>query len=607
MSYKYTLVLPRASASEYGEYAEAFFEAVKSHVLKELEVFRSLRKYIGDLKARIDETENRIRNNEILIKSYQEKFDKMNTYFPVSAIVTFLVLIFSLKEPSLAILFFILLFITLYLYYQSSDAKNQIVKISEENRRLRALLSELHEKLKSAEADLAGFKLPKIRVEVYKMYVPVGFWEFDGHLLAISSYAEKVPVEVRVLPSGDEVARIAGDVARLDQFYRDLFLRRRLEGKSIVDALVRLNLWDRVVSSRSPERVIAEEVSSDVERLKGLLQEWRGFLPLVAPEEGNVRFFKEAISGSLSVAGRLASVVEESESLLSESFSLLEELRMASEVLSQVEDFTRESKEMLAVAEGYKDVFERFLEMTRYTIPLEPPVGALRRIYCKRCTDPAVEDIAGKLDLLRWIDVNILGGVSEDADIVVAPEKVRDEVKQLVGDIRLLILRHAPLLGLRELPESAEDAVKAYYDALRKYSVSLSGGDDWVRLSLDKLSGEATLVCERCGSRLTPENTYSFSSITLPYIKAYFALLYEYVEKLFSKSETIRLSVNSARLSKDQRKTALGIYENMVHEFESKREVIIHELEELKRYEQSLLTIMSLLGVSEAVLTSRER
>lgn len=606
MSYKYTLVLPRASASEYGEYAEAFFEAVKSHVLKELEVFRSLRKYIGDLKARIDETENRIRNNEILIKSYQEKFDKMNTYFPVSAIVTFLVLIFSLKEPSLAILFFILLFITLYLYTQSSDAKNQIVKISEENERLRALLSELHEKLKSAEADLAGFKLPKIRVEVYKMYVPVGFWEFDGHLLAISSYAEKVPVEVRVLPSGDEVARIAGDVARLDQFYRDLFLRRRLEGKSIVDALVRLNLWDRVVSSRSPERVIAEEVSSDVERLKSLLQEWRGFLPLVAPEEGNVRFFKEAISGSVSVA-RPASVVEESESLLSESFSLLEELRMASEILSQVEDFTRESKEMLAVAEGYKDVFERFLEMTRYTIPLEPPVGALRRIYCKRCTDPAVEDIAGKLDLLRWIDVNILGGVSEDADIVVAPEKVRDEVKQLVGDIRLLILRHAPLLGLKELPESAEDAVKAYHDALRRYSVSLSGGDDWVRLSLDKPSGEATLVCERCGSRLTPENTYSFSSITLPYIKAYFALLYEYVEKLFSKSETIRLSVNSARLSKDQRKTTLGIYENMVHEFESKREVIIHELEELKRYEQSLLTIMSLLGVSEAVLTRRER
>jgi hypothetical protein len=606
MSYKYTLVLPRASASEYGEYAEAFFEAVKSHVLKELEVFQSLRKYIGDLKARVNETENRIRNNEILIKSYQEKFDTMNTYFPISAIATFIVLIFSLKEPSLVIPFFILLFITLYLYSQSSDAKNRIIKISEENKRLRALLSELHEKLKSAEADLAGFKLPKIRVEVYKMYVPVGFWEFDGHLLAISSYAEKVPVEVRVLPSGDEVARIAGDVARLDQFYRDLFLRRRLEGKSIVDALVRLNLWDRVVSSRSPERVIAEEVSSDVERLKGLLQEWRGFLPLVAPEEGNVRFFKEAISGSLSVA-RPASVVEESESLLSESFSLLEELRTASEILSQVEDFTRESKEMLAVAESYKDVFERFLEMTRYTIPLEPPVGALRRIYCKRCTDPAIEDIAGKLDLLRWIDVNILGGVSEDADIVVAPEKVRDEVKQLVGDIRLLILRHAPLLGLKELPESAEDAVKAYYDALRKYSVSLSGGDNWVRLSLDKPSGEATLVCERCGSRLTPENTYSFSSITLPYIKAYFALLYEYVEKLFSKSETIRLSVNSARLSKDQRKTALGIYENMVHEFESKREVITHELEELKRYEQSLLTIMSLLGVSEAVLTGRER
>jgi len=133
----------------------------------------------------------------------------------------------------------------------------------------------------------------------------------------------------------------------------------------------------------------------------------------------------------------------------------------------------------------------------------------------------------------------------------------------------------------------------------------LSGGDEQVRLSLDKSSGEAALGCERCRSRLTQENTYSFSSITLPYVKAYFALLYEYVEKLFNKSETIRLSVNSARLSKDQRKTALGIYENMVHDFESKRELITHELEELKRYEQSLLTIMTLLGVSEAVLTRR--
>jgi len=601
-----TLILPLASTSEYGEVAEAFFQTVRESVTKELQKYRALRSHVNDLANKVRETDNRIRNNDSLIRYYSERFDKMNYYLPFVAFFTLLMLLLSLWQSSFVVLFFAFLVATVYIYIQSSEARNQIIRIGHENEMLRRQLADLSVRLQKARDELNNFRLPKIKMEAYKMYVPVGFWEFDGHLLAISSYAEKVPVEVRVLPSGDEVTRIAGDVARLDQFYRDLFLRRRLEGKSIVDALVRLNLWDRVVSSRSPERIIAEEVSRDVERLKGLLQEWRGFLPLVAPEEGNVRFFKEAISGSVSGA-RPASVVEESESLLSESFSLLEELRMASEILSQVEDFMRESKEMLAVAESYKDVFERFLEMTRYTIPLEPPVGALRRIYCKRCTDPAIEDIAGKLDLLRWIDVNILGGVSEDADIVVAPEKVRDEVKQLVGDIRLLILRHAPLLGLKELPESAEDAVKAYYDALRKYSVSLSGGDDWVRLSLDKPSGEATLVCERCGSRLTLENTYSFSSITLPYIKAYFALLYEYVEKLFSKSETIRLSVNSARLSKDQRKTALGIYENMVHEFESKREVIIHELEELKRYEQSLLTIMSLLGVSEAVLTGGER
>jgi len=175
---------------------------------------------------------------------------------------------------------------------------------------------------------------------------------------------------------------------------------------------------------------------------------------------------------------------------------------------------------MLAIAESYKDVFERFLELTKYTIPLEPPVGALRRIYCRRCTDPVIEDIVGKLDLLRWIDVNILGGVSEDADIVVASEKIRDYVRQLAGEIWLSILKHAPLLGLKELPEKEEDAMKAYYDALRKYSVSLSNGDEYVRLFLDKSSGENALRCERCGSHLTQEDTYSFSSITLPFVKA---------------------------------------------------------------------------------------
>ena len=147
-----------------------------------------------------------------------------------------------------------------------------------------------------------------------------------------------MPIEVRVLPSVDEATRIAGDIARLDKFYKDLFPRGKLEGKSIIDALVKLNLWDRVVSFRSPERIIAEEVSGDVERLRGLLQEWRGFPLLVAPEESNVKFFRDALSASIG-ATRPPNVVEESEASLSESFSLLEELRSASEILSRVEDF----------------------------------------------------------------------------------------------------------------------------------------------------------------------------------------------------------------------------------------------------------------------------
>jgi hypothetical protein len=57
-----------------------------------------------------------------------------------------------------------------------------------------------------------------------------------------------------------------------------------------VEALIKLNLWDRVVSFRSPERLIVEEISSDVQRMSGLVQEWRGFQPLVMPDERNISF-----------------------------------------------------------------------------------------------------------------------------------------------------------------------------------------------------------------------------------------------------------------------------------------------------------------------------
>jgi len=604
MSSQRTLILPSASTSEYGEVAEAFFQTVRDSVSKELQKYRALRSHVNDLANKVRETDNRIRNNDALIVYYSEKFDKMNYYLPFAAFFTLLMLLLSFWQSSFVVLFFAFLVATVYIYIQSSEARNQIIRIGHENETLRRQLADLSVRLQKARDELNNFRLPKIKMEAYKMYVPVGFWEFDGHLVALSSYAEGVPVEVKILTSGDEVAKIAGDVARLNQFYRDLFLKGKIEGKSIVEGLIKLNLWDRVVSFRSLERVIVEEISSDVQRLSGLVQGWTGFLPLVIPDEKNVTFLKEALAKSVE-GSRPYNVVEKSESSLFESYNLLEELRSAYEILSQVEDFAREAQEVLEVDEGYKDIFERFLELTKYTVPLEPPLGVLRKVYCKRCSEIVLDDAVSKLDLLRWIDVNILGGVSEDSDIVVAPEKVRDEVKRYIEDIRLLVFKRVPLLGLNEIPEDAEEAVKAYYEGLRKYAVGLSGGDEGVVISQDKLSGENTLKCEKCGARLDSNNTYYESSIVLPHAKAYFALLYEYIEKLFTKSETIRLSVNNARLSKDQRKTALGIYENMVHEFENRREGIARELQELNRYETSLLTIMSLLGISEAVLEGK--
>jgi len=267
-----------------------------------------------------------------------------------------------------------------------------------------------------------------------------------------------------------------------------------------------------------------------------------------------------------------------------------------------MEDFAREAGEALERAESYRDLFGRMLELVRYTLPLEQPVRVAERVYCAKCASREAEELKSRLDLLRWIEVNVIGGVSEDPDIVVPPERFKEEVREAYKQLQSLLVSRSPLPGLEEgAPRELEEALKLYTLGLSRYAVLLSGADREVVPSLKNPFSEPVLVCRRCGTQLTEETAYKAPSLKVPFVKAYAALLYEFLDKLFQKSETIRLSVNQSRLAKDQRKTGLGAYESIVHEFESKKEAIEDELKELEHYQQGLTAIAAALGVSEAV------
>jgi len=586
----------------FGEVAEAVFKAVSDTISPHLEEFNKLRNLERDITQRIEDSKNRFESNKKQIEMLANNYQRYTLYWQICAVIAVLSLLLLAASRNL---FFLLILsvsaVALLAYYSmASGTQSDMQKLGEDNKRLSQTIPELERKLSEIRGRLAGFKLPAMKVKAYKVFIPIGFADFDGRLIGLAPPARKTRLEIELTPGTDEVLRAIDTIVRLDRFYRGTFVRERWDGSRIVSDLEKQGLWSKVQAARSPERLLLEEISRDVKSVALITQSIKLELPLLEPNKEDLSFLKEALSASK--AGKPDSAHVEGELELSEAFTNVEELKSAAEVLAQMEDFAREAGEALERAESYRDLFGRMLELVRYTLPLEQPLRVAERVYCAKCASREAEELKSKLDLLRWIEVNVIGGVSEDPDIVVPPERFREEVKEAYKQLQSLLVSRSPLPGLEErAPLELEEAFKLYSQGLSRYAVLLSGADRGVVTSLKNPFSEPVLVCRRCGSQLTEETAYKVPSLKVPFVKAYAALLYEFLDKLFQKSETIRLSVNQSRLAKDQRKTGLGAYESIVHEFESKKEAIEDELKELERYEKGLTAIAAALGISEAV------
>lgn len=591
----------------FGEVAEAVFKAVSGTLSSYLEEFNNLRNLERDLTQRIVDSKNRFESNRRQMEILANNYQRYTMYWQISAVAAALSFLLLLATQNL---FFLLILgvcaVALLAYYSmASGTQSDMQKLGEENKRLSRAIPELEKKLSEVKRKLADFKLPAMKVKAYKVFIPVGFADFDGRLIALAPPVKKARLEIELLPGTDQVLKAIDTIARLDRFYRETFVRERWDGAKIVGDLEKQGLWSKVQAARSPEHLLLEEISRDVKSVSLVTQSIKLELPLLEPDRDNIDFLKEALSAS--ALGRPDRAQVEGELELSEAFTNIEELKSAAEVLAQMEDFAREAGEALERAESYRDLFSRMLELVRYTLPLEQPLRVAERVYCAKCASREAEELKGKLDLMRWIEVNVIGGVSEDPDIVVPPERFKEDVREAYKQLQSLLVTRSPLPGLEEgAPPELEEALKLYSQGLSSYAVLLSGADRSVVPSLKNPFSEPVLTCRRCGSQLTKETAYTVPSLKVPFVKAYAALLYEFLDKLFQKSETIRLSVNQSRLSKDQRKTGLGAYESMVHEFESKKEAIENELKELEHYEQGLTAIAAALGVSEAVFALSE-
>ena len=590
-------------ASPQEEVADTVFNTVRETYESCLDNYRSLCKKKNRLETILTSLQNRVKEVQLKIPQLQNSIGNFKFMSIIFGIISLVLLPLSFAHGTLFIIFIFVAILSLIFYGLKSSSERELQELQKEMGELKNKAIPRHiEELKAVTEQISSFKLPDLKLRVYKVYVPIGFTSFNGYLLAVAPLGEKVKLSLKFTPEVEELTRSLREIQRAIEFYKDTLVKEKLESSGIISALEKFGLWDKVCNARSPEYLLVEIVSREVKRLLGLVQETEIELALVPPVDENVKLFKQALSEP--AYGKLAhdKVLRGSEEYLYDSFSRIEELQTLVQYLSTIEDFIFEAESVREVGEDFRELKNRLMELVEATIPVEPFVGFAERVYCKSCADQVLEDIKRRIDLKRWVEINILGGVSEDPDIVVPISEILQDVRTIYSKIESLLLARLPL----PVPEAGARTMELYERGLRTYAIALSAADEYVRSRLGSPFEEPVFECEKCNSSLTPDTSYIISTFALPFIKAYVGSMYELADAMYGKSESIRLSINAARLAKDQRKGNLAVYEQMLRENEIRKESLQNELDRLKEHKARLLALAAALAVSVGVEVNLE-
>ena len=590
--------LPSVLDSPFGEVAETVFSTVQKTYNSHLNEYRLLRREKDKLEELLSSFQQRLEEIERRIPLLQNSIESYKPKLIIFGILTLLFLFLSIVHPVWFIIFIPVAFLLFYFYAQESSKKKELQTLQNEMQALKDETIPQHtERLGIVTDQISNFRLPDLKLRIYKVYVPIGFTSLNGNLLAVTPLGEKVELSLKFTTETEEFTHALREIQRVDEFYKDTLVKGKWEGSGVVSMLEKVGLWDKVCSTHSPEYLLVEVASREAKRLLGLVQEKEIGLTLIPPVYENVNILQQALSKAAEGKLARAKVLKGSEESLADLFSKIEGLQTLVQYLSTVEDFIVEAESVGRESEDFRDLQSRLMELIEATIPVEPFTGFAERVYCKLCADQALEDIMRRIDLKKWIEINVIGGVSEDPDIIVPIPELLEDVKNGYSKIENTLLAKLPLPALGVKVRTKE----LYERGMKTYATALSAADVYIRTKLGLPFEEPELVCEKCNLKLDSGNSYTVSTLALPYIKAYVGTMYELADIMYKKSETIRLSINEARLAKDQRKSGIGIYEQMVHENEIRKEALKNELDRLKEHKARLMVLAGALAASVGI------
>ena len=574
-----------------------------------LEKYRGLKRELHNCKTSIYNTKKRIeycKGRIDLLSSELVKLSKTRNNVVALGGVIFIValLLLGAGEAGWGIMIFslavVVFFYAVIKNAQIQSAREEIDSLGSEIRYLEEELKNYEEKKRELEGKIVSFRIPPIKVRAFRSYVPLGVARDptnEGYVFfAPWSKGERIRISIVSRPEAIEEAM--RKLVTGENIYFEAVIREKDLGYKVEKWLKKLKLWEKVLSSRSPERILKEVIDETAATISSAIEYEEEMLRLEKLDSESLGVFREVLTDGWveRVKGEMPVIGEDVVA------GDMEKMYVLSDVVEQLKglrSYVKEARRLAAKEEAYTSIVRNAVrDLIRATLPLDEGIVdfILSSYFCRYCADEVYEEYVGHIDFRRWVYDTILGGVDKDPDIVLPHDVVRDFVKEKWREIEEVVYRSLPLPGVRG-DEPLEELVEKYRKALKVYSLPFTGADEKLVLSWRSSFERPEVVCRRCGHSLGPGDIYRVYRLRLPVIKGYTALLHEKEEDLSKKSSEIISSVNSSRLHKDQRKTAIGVYEQIVKDFEKENMKIDREImeaeEHLKRLKEFAAPILA--------------
>ncbi len=574
-------------------------------VSKKLEEYRSLKEEREKTQMEIIMLEAQIRSTRARIESLTHEAPSLEgrfMTFMLSGLFLFILFILSLVA-GYSILAFFLFVTSLIAVGAGLSAKSRAREMIAEAQRLNShvltlknMVSDKLAKLRGIEARISSFVIPGVKIRFSRAFVPLALVKNpygEGHIL-FTPWSEPIKIRVLFVSNPGAVEEAREKLLLGENIYLEAVVRGKDSGYKLIEGFKRLNLWERIIENRSPESILAEVVNESLQVLKGgISQEEEGFRIELLDSESVSLLLKLYTMSDGYVSGEVFSHMVDK--VVSET-KRFDYVVGAVEQLSSLGSYVEEAKQFSSKKEVYESIVNIAVrEMIAKTMPLEEEMikFGLVNFYCKRCASTLYDVYLPRLDLKRFVYDNILGGIDKDTDIVSPDPLVEEVVRKGWEDIEKSVNASLPLPGVTG-DESKKEFEEKYLRALKIYSLPLTGADEHIEFTWSSVFQPPSVRCRRCGRVLSEEDRESLWMLQLPAIKGYIAVLSEKTRDLLEKSSEIITSVNNARLHKDQRKTAVGIYRQIFEEYQRE---LLHLEREISEAESQLNGVKKVMGV----------